>query len=65
MAGTIKSKKTSTESTIEDQLKKLRDLLEETNQKLTSLETQISHNHSKLLGKTEAANKNAKEVSSS
>ena len=41
MAGTRRGKKTSIESTIEDQLKELKDLLQETNQKVTSLETQI------------------------
>ena len=62
MAGTGKSKKTSIESTIEDQLKELKDLLQKTNQKVTSLEIQISSNHIKLLGKTDAADKNAKEA---
>ena len=61
MAGIRKSKKTSIESTIEDQLKELKDLFQETNQKVTSLETKISSNHSKLLGKTNAVDKNAKE----
>ena len=62
MAGTEKNKKTSTESTIEDQLKELKDLLQETNQKVASLEKQISNNHSKLPGKIDAADKNAKEA---
>ena len=62
MAGTGKSKKTSIESTIEDQLKELKDLLQKTNQKVTSLEIQISSNHTKLLGNTDAADKNAKEA---
>ena len=62
MAGTEKSKKTSIESTMEDQLKELKDLLQETNQKVTSLETQISSNHSRLLTKIDAADKNAKEA---
>ena len=62
MAGTRRGKKTSIESTIEDQLKELKDLLQETNQKVTSLETQISSNHSELLGKIDAADKNVKEA---
>ena len=62
MAGTRKSKKTSIESTIEDQLKELKDLFQKTNQKVTSLEIQISSNHTKLLGKIDAADKNAKEA---
>ena len=62
MAGTRKSKKTSIASSIEDLLKKLKDLLQETNQKVTILETQISSNHSKLLGKTDAADKITKEA---
>ena len=62
MAGTGKSKKTSIESTIEDQLKELKDLFQKTNQKVTSLEIQISSNHTKLLGKIDAADKNAKEA---
>ena len=62
MAGIGKSKKTSIESTIEDQLKELKDLLQETNQKVTSLQTQISNNHSELLVKVDAADKNAKEA---
>ena len=62
MAGIAKSKKASIESTTEDQLEELKDLLQKTNQKVTSLETQISSNHSKLLGKVDAAYKNAKEA---
>ena len=62
MAGTEKSKKTSIESTMEDQLKELKDLLQETNQKVTSLQTQISSNHNELVGKIDAADKNAKEA---
>ena len=62
MAGIGKSKKTSIESTIEDQLKELKDLLQETNQKVTSLQTQISNNHSELLVKVDAADKNAKKA---
>ena len=42
--------------------KELKDLLQETNQKVTSLETQISSNHSRLLTKIDAADKNAKEA---
>ena len=59
MAGT---RKTSTKSTIEDQLKELKDLLQENKQKVTSLETQISNNHSELLGKIDADDKNGKEA---
>ena len=62
MAETGRGKKTSIESTIENQLKELKDLLQETNQKVTSLETQISSNHSELLGKIDAADKNVKEA---
>ena len=62
MAGIGKSKKTSIESAIEDQLKELKDLLQETNQKVTSLQTQISNNHSELLVKVDAADKNAKKA---
>ena len=62
MAETGKGKKTSKESTIENQLKELKDLLQETNQKVTSLETQVSSKHSELLGKIDAADKNVKEV---
>ena len=45
MAGTGRGKKTSIASTIEDQLKASQDLLQENNQKVVSLETQISSNH--------------------
>ena len=62
MAETRKGKKTSIESTIENQLKELKDLLQETNQKVTSLETQVSSKHSELLGKIDAADKNVKEA---
>ena len=62
MADTGRGKKTSIESTTENQLKELKDLLQETNQKVTSLETQISSNHSELLGKIDAADKNVKEA---
>ena len=62
MAGIAKSKKASIKSTTEDQLEELKDLLQKTNQKVTSLETQISSNYSELLGKVDAAYKNAKEA---
>ena len=62
MAGTGKNKKSSSISIIEEQLKELKELLYETKNKVTSLEIWITNNHSTLLDKIDAVNKNAKEA---
>ena len=50
MTGTSKNKKNLPESIIEE-LKELRELILETKNKATSLEMQITNNHSELLEK--------------
>ena len=62
MAGTGKTQKNSSESNIEEQLKELKELLHKTDNKVTSLETQVTSNHSELAEKIDAANKNGKEA---
>ena len=62
MAGTGKTQKNSSESNIEEQLKELKKLLHKTENKVTSLETQVTSNHSELVEKIDAANKNGKEA---
>ena len=62
MVGTSKNKKNSSESIIEEQLKGLKELLHETKNKVTSLERQITNNHSELLEKIDAADKNVKKA---
>ena len=62
MAGTGKTQKNSSESNIEEQLKELKELLHKTENKVTSLETQVTSNHSELVEKIDAANKNGKEA---
>ena len=62
MAGTGKTQKNSSESNIEEQLKELKELLHKTENKATSLETQVTSNHSELVEKIDAANKNGKEA---
>lgn len=52
MTGTSKNKKNLPESIIEEQLKELRELILETKNKATSLEMQITNNHSELLEKS-------------
>ena len=62
MVGTSKNKKNSSESVIEEQLKGLKELLHETKNKVTSLERQITNNHSELLEKIDAVDKNVKKA---
>ena len=62
MTGSSNSKKNSSESNFEEQLKELKELLHETKNEVTSLEKQITNNHNKLLEKIIAANNNAKQA---
>ena len=50
------------ESIIKEQLKELKKLLHETKNKVTRFEMQVTNNHSELLEKIDAVDKNAKEV---
>ena len=62
MAGTRKSSKTSIESTVEDQLNELKDLLSRNQpESYKSWNTDFKQ-HSELLGRIDAADKNAKEA---